>query len=68
MASTVVVMNPTIAIAAANDGPPISENTPDSAAPAMPDTALINASRLLALTRSPSERTIAGTTALFATE
>ena len=55
-------------MAAANAGPPIKERTPETVAPTMPETALIKASRLLAPTRSCSERTRAGTTALFATE
>lgn len=68
VASAAVTKNPTIAKPAANSGPPISESPPARVAPAMLETALSKASRLLALTRSCSERTSDGTTALFATE
>ena len=68
VANAAVTMNPAAATPAANSGPPTSDSTPATTAPTMLATALSKARRLLALMRSCSERTSAGTTALLATE
>ena len=67
-ASSVASTKPTRPTAAAAAGPPKIEKNPASPAPTGPEIALISANRLLAPTKSTSEDTKGGTTALLATE